>query len=446
MARREGVMDDAKALWRRWQRLMNRFTLCFTRPGWVRFMQWVTGTVLCWEEHTITQILTAMGLESRWRVLESFAEYGAFDCEAVERLTIQVIEEQQPARWAGYHPVALDDTKEHRTSEKVWGTCTFHEPASRSPNRAETVRAHNWVVLGDLVAGEPWTYLPHTARLYFRDSQLPEGETFCKKTEWAVVMLRQVDAESPVPILAVFDGAYANETVIEPCLNPQEGQRRIEIVTRLRVDARLYRPKVANAKGRPRVWGRRLPAPQKHAQWDALWKKGQAYIYGRQRQFEYKQLACFWSVSGPDSPVHVFVFQVEGYKEPWYIVTTALELSAAQVVEVFAARYRQEDGFRDHKQRLGMEECRAWTKAPILRTFRVQMVAQTMLRLLQFQLDADCGPATWWSPPDWNRKKKHPSILDLRRLLWRQREHFSHFLVELEELPKVEPEPGTVLA
>jgi hypothetical protein len=37
----------------------------------------------------------------------------------------------------------------------------------------------------------------------------------------------------------------------------------------------------------------------------------------------------------------------------------------------------EEDGFRDHQQRLGMEECRAWTKAPILRTFQVQLVALT---------------------------------------------------------------------
>lgn len=442
-------MEDAKKLWQRWQRLMNRFTVWFTRPGWVRFVQWVTGTVLCWEEHTITQILTAMGLESRWRALESFAEYGAFDCVAVERLTIQVVEEQHPARWAGYHPVALDDTKEHRTSDKVWGTCTFHEPASRSPNRAETVRAHNWVVMGDLIPGTPWTYLPHTARLYFRASQLPEGEKFFKKTEWATTMLRQVDALSPVPILAVLDGAYANETVIAPCLHPPEGQRRIEVVTRLRVDARLYRPKVANSQGRPRLWGRRLPAPQNHDQWQEPWHKGKAYIYGRQRTFEYKQLPCFWSVTGPQEAVHVFVFQVEGYKEPWYIVTTALDLTPAQVVEVFAARYRQEDGFRDHKQRLGMEECRAWTKEPIVRTFTVQMVAQTMLRLLQFELDADDGPKMpWWSPPEWNPNKKHPSILDLRRLLWKFRGDFSHFLLELEELRKVEPEasPGPALA
>lgn len=431
-------MDDAKQLWQRWQRLISRFTVWFTRPGYVRFAQWLTGMVLCAEEHTITQILTALDLASRWRVLESFAEYGAFDCVAIERLTIGIIEAEHPPRFAGYHPAAVDDTKEHRTSAKVWGTCTFHEPASRSPNRAETVRAHNWVVMGSLVPGTPWTYLPHTARLYFRKSQLPEGETFRKKTQWAALMLRQLDEESQAPVLALFDGAYANKTVIRACLHPVEGRRRIEFVTRLRFDARLYKPKEANPRGRPRKWGRRLPAPQHHDQWQENWKKGQAYIYGRRRPFKYKQMRCYWSVSGHEEVMHVFVFQVDGYKDPWYIVTSALELTAAQVVAAFAARFRQEDGFRDHKQRLGMEECRAWTKQPILRTFTVQMVAQTMLRLLQMELDAELGAKTWWTPPEWNPHKKHPSILDARRLLWKHRQAFSHFLEELEEMPKVE--------
>jgi hypothetical protein len=429
-------MVDAKPLWKRWQALLNHFTPWFTRPGWVRFVDWVTGMVFCWEEHTITQLLTALDLADRWRVLEHFAEYGAFDRVGVERATIRLIEERQPARFAGYHPVALDDTKEHRTSGAVWGTCTFHEPAGRSPNRASTVRAHNWVVMGDLVPGKPWTYLPHTARLYFRHSQLPAGEEFRKKTTWAVEMLRQVDAESAVPILGVFDGAYANRTVIRPCLNPPAGRRRIDVVTRMREDGRLHAAKVANKKGRPRVWGKRLPAPKNHEKWKATWTKSKAYIYGRERSFSYKHLACYWSVTGPKELVHVFVFDVEGYDEPWYIVTTALKLSAEQVVEVFAARFRQEDGFRDHKQRLGMEECRAWTKEPILRTFGVQMVAQTLLRLLGMELDADHGPKTWWSPPEWNKNKSHPSVLDVRRLLWRYRKEFSHFLVELEESSK----------
>jgi hypothetical protein len=102
-------MDQAPQLWLWWLSLLSAFVPDFTRPGWVRFVQWVTGTVLCWEEHTLTQILTALGLESRWRVLERFAAYGAWDREAVERQTFRLIEQERPARWGQYHPVAVDE-------------------------------------------------------------------------------------------------------------------------------------------------------------------------------------------------------------------------------------------------------------------------------------------------------------------------------------------------
>lgn len=432
-------MDDAKQLWTWWQSLLSCFRSEFTLGGWARFAQWVTGTVCCAEEHTITQILTALGLESQWRNVEHFAEYGSWDRQAVERRLMRLVEQEHPARWGGYHPVAVDDTKEHRTSADVWGTCTYHESGARCPNRATTVRAHNWVVLGDLIPGRPWTYLPIAARLYFRQNQLPVGESFRTKTAWAVDMLRQADAESAAPVLAAFDGAYAMETVIEPCLNPPPGKRRIEFVTRLRKDARLYQPLDPSAKnpngGRPRTWGRRLPAPQEHAQWPVRWQRGRAYVYGRLRTFRYKQLRCCWSVSGAQQIVWAYVFDVPGYDKLWATITSAGELSAAQVLTVNAARFRQEDGFRDHKQRLGMEECRAWTKEPILRTFQVQMLALTLLRLIQFRLDAAHG-ARWRPAPPWNLGKRHASILDLRRLFWKHRARFSQLITTLHDLRK----------
>lgn len=122
--------------------------------------------------------------------------------------------------------------------------------------------------MGELVPGQPWTYLPESSRLYFRKTQLPAGESFQTKTVAAVEMLRQADAESEKPILAAFDGAYAMETVIGPCLEPTSGGRRIDFVTRLRCDARLYQPLASSAKnrkgGRPRKWGKRplTPEPQ----------------------------------------------------------------------------------------------------------------------------------------------------------------------------------------
>ena len=179
-----------------------------------------------------------------------------------------------------------------------------------------------------------------------------------------------------------------------------------------------------------------MAAPKHHQKWDASWQTGRGFIYGRMRKFRYKRVLCQWAVSGPDHLVHAYVFEVEGYKKPWFTISTALGMSASQVVAVVAARYRQEDGFRDHKQRLGMEECRAWTKEPILRTFQIQMIALTLLRLIQFHLDEVWGEETWWHRPEWNRRKNHPSVLDVRRLLWRHRERFSKFLVRLEEFAK----------
>lgn len=103
-------MDDGKATCWWCQSLLERLRSQFTRGGWVGFVQWLTGTVPCDEEHTITQILTGIGLE-RWRVLESFAEYGSWDREAVERELIRTIGEHLPSRWGKYRVMAVDDTK-----------------------------------------------------------------------------------------------------------------------------------------------------------------------------------------------------------------------------------------------------------------------------------------------------------------------------------------------
>jgi hypothetical protein len=98
---------------------------------------------------------------------------------------------------------------------------------------------------------------------------LPVGETFQTKTAWAVGLLRQADVESSAPIVGVFDGAYAVATVVAPGVNPGPGKRRIEILTRLRVDARLYHPVMSRAKprGRRPKWGERRAAPQHHVNW-----------------------------------------------------------------------------------------------------------------------------------------------------------------------------------
>jgi hypothetical protein len=140
-------------------------------------------------------------------------------------------------------------------------------------------------------------------------------------------------------------------------------------------------------------------------------------------------VVCLWRVLGHEVPVKAIVAWVQGYKKRFSLVSSAVELTGLQMVELFAARFRQEDGFRDLKQRLGWEECRAWTQNPIERTSQAQWVTMSLLRLLQLRLEA-AGEVDWWFRPPWNKDKDRPSVLDAERLLRRHRLEIQRLLSE----------------
>src|SRR5262249_57399971 len=142
-----------------------------------------------------------------------------------------------------------------------------------------------------------------------------------------------------------------------------------------------------------------VPPPRQGGRWPGDWQKGTAFIYGRQREVRWKEVLCLWRVLGHDVVVKAVVAEVEGYKKRFTLVCSAVALTGLQIVEVFCARFRQEDGFRDLKQRLGWEECKAWTRNPIERTTQALPVTLTALRLLQLELQEQRGGGWWLHPP-----------------------------------------------
>jgi hypothetical protein len=226
--------------------------------------------------------------------------------------------------------------------------------------------------------------------------------------------------------LGVFDGGFALRSVVRPLVRPDApDQPPSAILTRLRHDARLYavpsQERQPGQRGATPKWGKRLPPPRQGGRWPGAWQTGQAFLYGRVRTVRYKEVVCLWRVLGHDVPVKAVVAEVEGYRKRFTLVSSATELSGLQLVELFCARFRQEDTFRDLKQRLGWEECRAWTRHPIERTTQALLVTMTALRLLQFALQEQQGDA-WWLHPPWNPHKRRPSVLDVERLLRQHRE------------------------
>jgi hypothetical protein len=218
-------MTHAKLVWSIWQALLAPFACCFGRRGFRRFAEWITAMAINAEEHTITQSVLALERPADWKAMESFAEYGGWHTSSVTWSLTRLIETAPGRLWHGYHVSTVDDTKAHRSGAHVWGTCTFHEYTARCPNRAATVRAHNWVVLGALLDNpdQPAWFLPISGRLYFRQSQLPAQprepgctEPFRTKCALAVELLREQARLVDGPHLGVIDGAYALASVVRP--------------------------------------------------------------------------------------------------------------------------------------------------------------------------------------------------------------------------------------
>ena len=226
-------MTHAKRLWSIWQALLSAFAWAFTRPSFRRFAEWVTAMAINGEEHTITQSVLALERPADWKALESFAEYGAWHPDYVTASLTRLVETAPGRLWHGYHISAVDDTKVHRNSPDVWGTCTFHESTARCPNRAPTVRAHDdGVALGALLDNPrqpPWC-LPLSGRLYFRKSQLPlqsqdsdHTVVFRTKCELVVELIREQARITGGRHLGIFDGAYALRSVVRPLVQPARG-------------------------------------------------------------------------------------------------------------------------------------------------------------------------------------------------------------------------------
>ena len=186
-----------------------------------------------------------------------------------------------------------------------------------------------------------------SGRLYFRNRSCQSGPTASwnsgMNAQLAVELLRQQARIVEGKHLAVFDGGYALESVVRP---PGPARSRccpgsISSPAAVRRSAvRLAPAPEQRPKGKPGPqpkWSQRLEPPRRGGMWKAKWQVGTAFVDGRQRTIRWKEIICLWRVLGWEVPVKVIVASVEGYKERLTLVTSAVELTGPQMVELFTA-------------------------------------------------------------------------------------------------------------
>ena len=388
---------------------MEPFSPAFTAPTWQHVLVLIVGAILCPGRRTVAAALRVTGLDqdpcfpNYHRVLNR----NRWSSRRVARCLLRLL----VSSFAPGGPViiGLDDTLERRWGGKIKARGIYRDPVRSSHGHFVKASGLRWLsvmLLPEILrAGRVWA-LPFLTALapserYARKHDRPHK----KLTDWGRQVLLQAARWLPGrKIIAVADSSYAAIDLLNAV------RRRVCMITRLRLDARLFDPPARRRPGtvgRPRVIGKRqanlaerLANPK--TRWRRLRVTG---WYGRdQRLVEIITGTALWHHPGRLVPIrYVLVRDVEGELRPQAFLCTDLDADPLDILRWFVRRWSIEVTFAEVRRHLGVETQRQWSDPAIARTTPALLGLFSLIALWAQDLYGRTTPplraASWYSKP-----------------------------------------------
>jgi hypothetical protein len=355
--------------------LLAPFAPLFSRRVWRYVPALVVGAIVAPGRRMVSTVLRAVGLDQ----LPRFQNYHRVLSRAIwsSRQASKILLGLLVSTLAPTGPLVLgiDETIERRRGKQIAAAGIYRDPVRSSRSHFVQVRGLRWICLMLLVpvpwAGRVWA-LPFLSVLApSQRASERRGRRFKPLTTWARQMLRQVHRWQPDRALVVVgDRTYA-------ALELLDAVRTVTtVVTRLRLDARLFAPpppRRPHQKGRPRRVGERLPNLTDHAQdpesaWTAL-TIARWYGEGNRPVEVLSQTAVWYSTGFPPVPIRwVLIRDPRGTFPTQALLCTDLTAEPWQILAWFVQRWQLEVTFHEVRAHLGVETQRQWAEPAIART------------------------------------------------------------------------------
>ncbi len=368
---------------------LSAFAPVFSRRVWSHALVLVVGAMLAPGQRMVTSVLRVMGLsqlpsfQRYHRVLNRDVWRSLQLSRILLRLLVTVFVPTGPLVFG------IDGTIERRRGAKIKAASIYRDPVRSSHSHLVKVNGLRWLCLMLLVP------IPWAARVWALPflTVLAPSERYnllhrhCHKTvlDWARQMLLLLHRWYPDrQIVVVGDGEYA-------ALEFLAGVRRAAtVVTRLRLDARLFAPappRRPRQSGRPRIVGERLPRLTQHlANPATVWTPLVASRwYGEpDRPVEILSDTAVWYHTGlPPVPIRwVLVRDPNGVLQTQALLCTDLDATPTQILGWFVLRWQVEVTFHEVRAHVGVGTQRHWSDRAIARTTPALMGLFSLVTLL----------------------------------------------------------------
>ena len=388
---------------------MQPFRQAFTAPTWQHVLVLITGAILSPGRRTVAAALRVTGLEqdpcftNYHRVLNRNRWSSRRIARCLLRLLVSSFVPDGPVI------IGLDDTLERRWGGKIKARGIYRDPVRSSHGHFVKASGLRWLSVM-LLPEIPWASrvwaLPFLTALAPSERYAGKhGRRHKKLTDWGRQILLQAARWLPGrKIIAVADSSYAAIDLLNAV------RRRVCMITRLRLDARLFDPPARRRPGtvgRPPVIGRRQASLASRlinpkTRWRRLRVTG---WYGQgERLVETVSGTALWHHPGRLVPIrYVLVRDVEGELRPQAFLCTDLDADPLDILRWFVRRWSIEVTFAEVRRHLGVETQRQWSDPAIARTTPALLGLFSLIALWANDLYGRTTPpprtASWYPKP-----------------------------------------------
>ncbi len=376
--------------------VLRQFELLFSERVWEWAKILLVGAILAPGKRTVTAVLRVMGLsdERQFQNYHRVLNRAVWSPRAASRVLLRLLVSIFVPPGA---PVVLgiDDHIERRRGAKIAAKGIYRDAVRSSKSFFVKTSGLRWVCLM-LLAPIPWAQriwaLPVLTVLAPSERYHQERKRRHKTlSDWARQMIFQVRRWLPDRLLIVVaDSSYAALELLAAC---QGLARPVTLVTRLRLDARLYDPAPA------RKPGQRGPTAKKGPRQPTLlarlsdpateWQTVTVRWYGGiTRMVRLATGTALWHHSGkPLVAIRwVLISDPDGKFESQALLSTDATHTPSQIVEWFVQRWQLEVTFEEARAHLGIETQRQWSDLAILRTTPALLGLFSLVTLFAHQL------------------------------------------------------------
>lgn len=295
----------------------------------------------------------------------------------------------------------LDDTTYGKSGKHING-CAVHFDHAAKLNVAKWIFGHCRVLVGVLLFTHGrWACLPLAQKLFKptpkpKDSAKKAGKGKRKtkkakrnknrkskpkkqqetKLTIAITLVNAIRKLVPAPVLVICDSWFGNKTMVKG-LEADRQLGVVHILSRLRVTCALFAkpgPRPKHKHGAPKKYGKRLPPlPELVGQLEK--KTGNFFIYGKLRECSYSEFTCMARFVQREIGV-VIIHRRNGTFFPLF--STDLTLTAQQMIEYYAARWKIESGFKELKHDVGALDNQARKEHSVENHFNLCCLAMTL--------------------------------------------------------------------